>query len=364
MRVLYLTGDLAGEAERLAGPDTRGRLVAAVSDFDGLYGRRRRLAINARAVAADSGALAVAVIPWPQATRAGSGAADDVRLRFTSLAERLALLEQLASFDAVIVAPISSGIAGATREAQATDALDLPGALWRGLSAIGDIATLLGAADDPLALALAPLAQSAGSAVELLAPLDEREATTAPQLQRLIAAGAIDEVTRRLSHAYMLSGEVIAGDARGRQLGFPTANMRPDPQKPLPAHGIYAVRVALPGEPEPWRPAVTSVGVRPTFGESLQPLVETYLFDTAMDLYGLTLRVAFVAKLREEWRFTSVEALIDQMALDTRQARAILAQGAETGDASGDMEQHTDVEAGGGPRGERTMETCARDAGS
>jgi len=107
-----------------------------------------------------------------------------------------------------------------------------------------------------------------------LAPQDEREATPAAQLQRLIAAGEIAEVTRRLSHPYILTGEVIAGDARGRQLGFPTANMRPDPQKPLPAHGIYAVRVALPGEPQPIHPAVTSVGVRPTLGEALQPLIE------------------------------------------------------------------------------------------
>jgi len=324
MRVLYLTGDLTGEALRLAGPDEQGGYVGAVSDFDGLYGVRRRLAERAREIADAQRAQAVAVIPWPQTTRSVSAAAGDAPLRFTTLAERLALLERLALFDVVVVAPVSSGIAGASREAQATDATDLPGALWRRLQAL-DVAALLGAADDPLASALARSAGlGAGAAVELLAPQDEREATPAAHLQRLIAAGEIAEVTRRLSHPYILTGEVIAGDARGRQLGFPTANMRPDPQKPLPAHGIYAVRVALPGEPQPIHPAVTSVGVRPTFGEALQPLIETYLFDTAMDLYGLTLRIAFVAELREERRFTSVEALIEQMALDTQQARALL----------------------------------------
>jgi hypothetical protein len=113
---------------------------------------------------------------------------------------------------------------------------------------------------------------------------------------------------------------VLRGEARGRELGFPTANLAIPEGLAVPADGIYAVRVA--GGVEGI--GVASLGVRPTFGPSGERLLETFVFDFAGDLYGRTLHVDFVARLRGEERFDSVEALVRQMEDDARQAREIL----------------------------------------
>ena len=114
---------------------------------------------------------------------------------------------------------------------------------------------------------------------------------------------------------FMLRGEVVHGDRRGRELGFPTANIVPDEALCLPGHGVYAATVgdAL---------AAVSVGVRPTFGTGRAVLVEAYLLDRDEDLYGEVLTIEFVARLRGERRFASVDELIDQMRLRRRAACA------------------------------------------
>ena len=104
----------------------------------------------------------------------------------------------------------------------------------------------------------------------------------------------------------MLEGEVVPGDRRGRELGMPTANLVPDPRFACPGHGVYAA----------WahgHPAAVNVGVRPTFESGRGLLVEAYLLDFEGDLYGQTLRIAFVERMRGERRFESVDALVDQM---------------------------------------------------
>jgi riboflavin kinase/FMN adenylyltransferase len=113
----------------------------------------------------------------------------------------------------------------------------------------------------------------------------------------------------------MLEGEVVTGDARGRDLGMPTANIVPDPRFVVPGHGVYAA----------WahgHPAAVNVGVRPTFGSGRGLLVESYLLDFEGDLYGQTLRVAFVERMRGERRFDSVDALVEQMRQDVEEVRA------------------------------------------
>ena len=113
----------------------------------------------------------------------------------------------------------------------------------------------------------------------------------------------------------MLEGEVVPGDGRGRELGMPTANIVPDPRYVAPGHGVYSA----------WahgHPAAVNVGVRPTFDTGRGLLVESYLLDFADDLYGETLRVAFVERLRGERRFDSVDALVEQMHRDVEQVRA------------------------------------------
>jgi riboflavin kinase/FMN adenylyltransferase len=110
----------------------------------------------------------------------------------------------------------------------------------------------------------------------------------------------------------------VTGDQRGRELGFPTANLRPHPELILPAHGVYACRV---GE----RQAAVNVGVRPTFGFDLEPLVEAFILDFSADIYGEEITVEFIDRLRGEARFDSVDALIQQMHADVVRTRELLA---------------------------------------
>jgi riboflavin kinase/FMN adenylyltransferase len=127
-----------------------------------------------------------------------------------------------------------------------------------------------------------------------------------------------------LGHLWEVEARVRPGDRRGRDLGYPTANLHFDGAV-QPAFGIYAVwaGVVAPGGTD-WHPAVASCGVRPTFGGNA-PVLEVHLFDTDPDLYGRYLRVAFVNWIRAEERFADVDALVRQMAEDCREARFMLA---------------------------------------
>ena len=137
----------------------------------------------------------------------------------------------------------------------------------------------------------------------------------------VIAAGAL------LGSAPMLRGRVVHGDRRGRALGFPTANLEFDYRPALPALGIYLGRVSVPERAVgPDHPALVSVGVRPTFHDDGRVMVEAYLLDWDGDLYDVTLDVEIDARLREERRFDSVEALVTQMRADEADARERLAR--------------------------------------
>ena len=119
-------------------------------------------------------------------------------------------------------------------------------------------------------------------------------------------AGEIEAAARCIGAPFRLRGEVVTGDRRGRQLGFPTANIVPDEALVCPGHGVYAARV---GDAI----AAVSVGVRPTFGTGRAVLVEAFLIDRDEDLYGQVLTIEFIARLRGERRFASTQALIEQM---------------------------------------------------
>ncbi len=140
------------------------------------------------------------------------------------------------------------------------------------------------------------------------------EVVSSSHIRALVTAGDVEEATRMLGAPFQMRGEVVTGDQRGRKLGFPTANVVPDEALICPGHGVYAARAdgAL---------AAVNVGVRPTFGTGRGVLVEAYLLDQDVDLYGQILQVEFLARLRGERRFDSVEALIEQMHEDVRQTR-------------------------------------------
>jgi riboflavin kinase / FMN adenylyltransferase len=150
----------------------------------------------------------------------------------------------------------------------------------------------------------------------------EGEVASSSHVRGLVLAGEVDVAARFLGAPFALRGEVVAGDRRGRELGFPTANLVPDQTLIQPGHGIYAARASFGDEV---RCAAVNVGVRPTFKTDLVVLVEAYLPDWSGDLYGSQLTLEFLARLRGERRFDSAEALIEQMHRDVEGARAVYA---------------------------------------
>jgi riboflavin kinase/FMN adenylyltransferase len=156
-----------------------------------------------------------------------------------------------------------------------------------------------------------------GFSVDIVPPLeDEGRPVSSGAVRTALTEGKVVEATELLGAPWFVSGEVIHGDKRGRELGFPTANIRLDASCGL-KHGIYAVRAGIGGERFD---GVASFGIRPMF-EVATPLLEVYLFDFEGDLYGQTIDVAFLGWLRHEQKFSSIEALKRHMMADVAQAR-------------------------------------------
>jgi riboflavin kinase/FMN adenylyltransferase len=149
------------------------------------------------------------------------------------------------------------------------------------------------------------------------------EIVSSSHIRGLLQAGEVAEANRLLGSTFRLAGEVAHGDERGRELGFPTANLVPDEELACPGHGVYACLSYEDGA-QP-RPAAVSIGVRPTFDTGRVELIEAYVLDFDGDLYGKNLTLEFLERLRGERRFDSAEALVDQMRLDVERTREIAA---------------------------------------
>jgi riboflavin kinase/FMN adenylyltransferase len=175
--------------------------------------------------------------------------------------------------------------------------------------------------------------RSAGGTTELLradprfqarvVPLVEAEGAivSSSRIRHLIFDGQVEQAADLLGRSFRVRGEVVSGDRRGRELGFPTANLVPDPGLVCPGSGVYACRVGN-------HMAAVNVGVRPTFSDGQGLLVEAFLLDFSGDLYGRTLTVEFVARLRDERRFTGIDPLVTQMSQDVERARELLGSAA------------------------------------
>jgi riboflavin kinase / FMN adenylyltransferase len=144
------------------------------------------------------------------------------------------------------------------------------------------------------------------------------ETVSSTRIRALVAAGEMEAARRCLGAPFMVEGEVVSGDQRGRELGFPTANIVPDDRLAIPGHGVYAAFAD-------GVPAAVNVGVRPTFDSGRGVLIETYLIDRDENLYGKTLRVAFVERLRGERNYPDVDELIGQMHRDVEAAKRVCA---------------------------------------
>jgi riboflavin kinase/FMN adenylyltransferase len=178
-----------------------------------------------------------------------------------------------------------------------------------GARAQGD--TELLAADPRFATTVVPLLEIDG------------EIVSSSHIRGLVLGGAVEYADTLLGDPFVIDGEVVRGDQRGRTLGYPTANLVPREGYVTPGHGVYACRVRT--ADGVWHAAATSIGVRPMFESGLGELIEAHLLDFDGDLYGRQVRLEFRKRLRGERRFASVDALIEQMARDCQDARAVVA---------------------------------------
>ena len=137
------------------------------------------------------------------------------------------------------------------------------------------------------------------------------------RIRKLLAEGRVNLARRMLGRPYGVEGVIIRGAQRGRTIGFPTANLKPQ-NRVVPKFGVYATAALIDGA---WRKSITNIGVRPTFESEADPSIETYIFDFDGDLYGDVLRVRFLHRIRDERKFNGIDELKAQIEADTRRAR-------------------------------------------
>lgn len=171
--------------------------------------------------------------------------------------------------------------------------------------------------------ALTRIGDELGYQVQVVSPIQvDGMLISSTQIRSWLAEGAVDQARSGLGRWYSVGGRVVHGDGRGRTIGIPTANLETWKERLLPANGVYAVWGWLEGERHP---GVANIGVRPTFEvQPTLPRLEVLLLDLSGDFYDQEMRVDFVAHLRSEQRFSSVQALLDQIELDKKAAREIL----------------------------------------
>lgn len=162
-----------------------------------------------------------------------------------------------------------------------------------------------------------------GYTVETVSALsDESGVISSTEIRKLVTVGKIEEAAKLMSRPYRLQGVVIRGDQRGRTIGFPTANLDYATDKLIPVGGIYVCWAFLHGEKFQ---AAVNIGTNPTFTPDKKTTsVEAYLLDFDRDIYDETLQLEFVARLRDELKFDSVDALVTQIKQDVKQTRALL----------------------------------------
>src|SRR5436190_961377 len=136
-------------------------------------------------------------------------------------------------------------------------------------------------------------------------------------IRELLAAGRVNLARRMLGRPYGVEGVIIRGNRRGHTIGFPTANLKPH-NRVIPRFGVYATATLIDGT---WRRSITNIGVRPTFENTTEPSIETYIFDFDSELYGDALRVRFLHRIRDERKFNGIDELRAQIEKDTRRAR-------------------------------------------
>jgi riboflavin kinase / FMN adenylyltransferase len=305
-------------------PDDLGRTVVTIGNFDGVHLGHQHVVRRAREVAADLGVdhvVAVTFDPHPIAVLRPEHAPPTL----TTIAARVELLDAV-GVDDVLVIPFSRELAGWSPDRFVEEIIVerlhakavVVGANFRfGSKAAGDVATLreAGARHD---FVTEGIALDGGPQV-----------WSSTYVRNCLAAGDVESATEALGRPFTVRGEVAKGDQRGRELGYPTANVPTTGPHAAPADGVYAgwlrrLDVAEGPGAEPM-PAAISVGTNPTFQGERERRVESYVLDRDdLELYGVPVEVSFVTRLRGMRRFDSIDELVETMADDVRRAREVL----------------------------------------
>lgn len=294
-----------------------GPTALSIGVFDGVHLGHRYL-IGKLKQSAESGDLLSGVVTFDRHPDDLLDPGRGVRY-LTTLDEKLALLGEL-ELDFTLVLPFTQALAQVSARDFVLSLLDelRMRELWIG----PDFA--LGRDRQGDADYLRALAQELDFRLEALQPLlDSGNAISSSNIRSLLSQGRVTEAGRLLGRHPTLTGKVVGGSGRGHQLGFPTANLAVDEKMMIPADGIYAVRVR-------WGTAnhqgVVNIGVRPTFDNDENRTAEAHILDFTGDLYGQTLHVEFVKRLRSEQRFESPGALMEQMKKDVAETRRVFGE--------------------------------------
>jgi riboflavin kinase/FMN adenylyltransferase len=294
-------------------PDTLKRAVVTIGNFDGCHRGHQEIFRRTRAHAARIGGVSVVYTFNPHPASVVKGITP--QLIFT-LEEKVSAVESL-GMDCLVIAPFTRELAETQPEVFVKETivrrLGASGIVVGhdfsfGKRALGDIPFLK------------RMGAKMGFFVECVDPVSvDGQVISSTCIRRLIQSGDVAGAARVMLHPYRITGKVVHGMARGRGLGFPTANIQPD-KALLPSYGVYAVRVRS-GEGH-WD-AVANIGNNPTFGD-VGTSIEAFLFDFEGDLYDTELTVEFVEHIRGEVKFADKRYLVEQIEADCRKARDIL----------------------------------------
>lgn len=292
--------------------------VVTIGNFDGVHRGHLALIERARREADRRGVPMVALTfdPHPSAVLRP----EHVPPALQSIEERVATLRSHGC-DRVEVLTFDADLAALSAEAFVTQLL---------VARLGAVAVVVGenfrfgaGAQGDVAL-LRSLGEQHGFAVDAVVLVDAGDGpVSSSALRALLAAGDLEAVVRGLGRTFTLSGEVVHGEGRGRTIGVPTANVAVARGRALPADGVYACWATPDGGSRV--PAVVNIGLRPTFDGTSRTVEAHLLVEGAPDLYGRSLELAFVARIRGEERFDGVESLVARIARDIEAAREVLA---------------------------------------
>lgn len=295
-------------------PDAEQGRAIAMGTFDGVHLGHRRVIDSARRWARQHGARASVVTFEPHPLQILRP--EDPPKRLTTTGVKAGLVERL-GMDEMIVIPFTRELSMVEPEAFCRDTLSgrlgarhvSVGENFRfGHEAAGDADFLR--ARPEFETAVVPLIESSG------------ETVSSSRIRDLVSSGAVKDAEKLLGGPFVLEGTVVEGDARGRELGMPTANLDVPADVVVPPAGIYAARTRVGDRQE--IPAAVSIGVRPTFEDAGEQRVEAHLIGFDGDLYGSTMQLEFLDRLRDEERFDSPEELTAQMRKDVERTLAIV----------------------------------------